>query len=38
LAWTGHNLREPARLGEPLGQDGGLGSLEADLLFTQCLE
>jgi hypothetical protein len=38
LARTRHDLDEPARLGKPLGEDGGLGALELDFLFTHYIE
>jgi hypothetical protein len=38
LARTRHDLDEPARLGKPLGEDGGLGALEVGLIFTHDVE
>jgi hypothetical protein len=38
LAETGHYLYEPARLDEPLGEDGALRALELGLIFTRHIE
>jgi hypothetical protein len=38
LARTRHDLDEPARLDKPLGEDGGLGTLEVGFLFTHDVE
>jgi hypothetical protein len=38
MARTGDDLQEPARLGEPFGEHGGLGASEAGLSFTQDIE
>jgi hypothetical protein len=38
LARTGHHLQEPARLGEPLGEDGSLGALEGSLFCAHGIE
>jgi hypothetical protein len=37
LAETGHDLYEPARLDEPLGEDGALRALELGLIFFAIL-
>jgi len=38
LAWTGHDVQKSARLGQPLGQHGGLGASELALLFAHFIE
>jgi hypothetical protein len=38
LAGTGHYLYEPARLDEPLGEDGALRALEFGLILTRHIE
>ena len=38
LAGTGHDLYEPARLYEPLREDGALRALEFRLIFTRYIE